>query len=236
MNSPIQGAAADIIKIAMIRVNQRLKDQKMKSRLVLQVHDELLIEAYEPELDEVQNILKEEMDNKYGATICMTDEVGKKLQKKGTECFDEIVAHFGNEILDEKGELDRAKLSDIVFADRVELSVLNGIVHPRVKEEIQKKITREERKNTNLMLIEGALLIEDHYEEICDELWYVYVEDSIRRKRLKYARGYEDSKVNQIFEAQLPKDLFMRHCDRVIDNSGQFEETKIQLNKIVEDL
>ncbi len=45
MNSPIQGAAADIIKIAMIRVNQRLKDQKMKSRLVLQVHDELLIEG-----------------------------------------------------------------------------------------------------------------------------------------------------------------------------------------------
>ena len=58
MNSPIQGAAAD-----MIRVNQRLKDQKMKSRLVLQVHDELLIEAYEPELDEVQNILKEEMEH-----------------------------------------------------------------------------------------------------------------------------------------------------------------------------
>lgn len=63
MNSPIQGAAADIIKIAMVRVNQRLKDQKMKSRLVLQVHDELLIEAYEPELDEVQNILKEEMEH-----------------------------------------------------------------------------------------------------------------------------------------------------------------------------
>lgn len=63
MNSPIQGAAADIIKIAMIRVNQRLKDKKMKSRLVLQVHDELLIEAYEPELDEVQNILKEEMEH-----------------------------------------------------------------------------------------------------------------------------------------------------------------------------
>ena len=63
MNSPIQGAAADIIKIAMIRVNQRLKDQKMKSRLVLQVHDELLIEAYAPELDEVQNILKEEMEH-----------------------------------------------------------------------------------------------------------------------------------------------------------------------------
>ena len=64
MNAPIQGTAADIIKIAMIRCEiERLKDQKMKSRLVLQVHDELLIEAYEPELDEVQNILKEEMEH-----------------------------------------------------------------------------------------------------------------------------------------------------------------------------
>ena len=63
MNSPIQGAAADIIKIAMIRVNQKLKKQKMKSRLVLQVHDELLIEAYEPELEAVQKILKEEMEH-----------------------------------------------------------------------------------------------------------------------------------------------------------------------------
>ena len=63
MNSPIQGAAADIIKIAMIRVNQRLERPEDESRLVLQVHDELLIEAYEPELDEVQNILKEEMEH-----------------------------------------------------------------------------------------------------------------------------------------------------------------------------
>ena len=61
----------------------------------------------------------EYLNNKYGATICMADEVGKKLQKKGTECFDEIVAHFGEKILDEKGELDRTKLSDIVFADRL---------------------------------------------------------------------------------------------------------------------
>ncbi len=58
-----RGAAADIIKIAMIRVNQKLKNQKMKSRLVLQVHDELLIEAYEPELDEFKISLKEEMEH-----------------------------------------------------------------------------------------------------------------------------------------------------------------------------
>lgn len=62
MNAPIQGTAADIIKIAMIGVHKRLRERQMKSRLVLQVHDELLIEAFKPELEEVKAILREEME------------------------------------------------------------------------------------------------------------------------------------------------------------------------------
>jgi len=62
MNAPIQGTAADIMKIAMIGVNKRLKEQKMKSRLVLQVHDELLIETHHTEIDTVKEILREEME------------------------------------------------------------------------------------------------------------------------------------------------------------------------------
>ena len=61
MNSPIQGPAADIIKIAMNRVYRRLKEENLKSRLVLQVHDELLIETYKEEIEEVSAILREEM-------------------------------------------------------------------------------------------------------------------------------------------------------------------------------
>lgn len=62
MNAPIQGTAADIMKIAMIGVNKRLKEQKMKSRLVLQVHDELLIETHHTEIDKVKEILRKEME------------------------------------------------------------------------------------------------------------------------------------------------------------------------------
>lgn len=62
MNAPIQGAAADIMKIAMITVNEELKNRNMKSRLVLQVHDELLIEAHKDEVEQVEVILKEKME------------------------------------------------------------------------------------------------------------------------------------------------------------------------------
>ena len=61
MNSPIQGTAADIIKIAMIRVDQRLRREGLRSRIVLQVHDELLVETWKEELEQVQSILATEM-------------------------------------------------------------------------------------------------------------------------------------------------------------------------------
>lgn len=178
----------------------------------------------------------EYLNNKYGATICQADKVGKKLQKKGGACFDAIVEHFGTEILDEKGELDRERLAGIVFSNQEELEVLNGIVHPAVKEEVLKKIAHEERKHTNIFVVESALLIEDHYDEICDELWYIYVEDEIRRNRLYFSRGYDNQKIDEIIAAQLPKDLFLKNCDRVIDNSGVFAETMMQLDKIIKDL
>ena len=61
MNAPIQGTAADIIKIAMIRVNERMKNEGLLSRLILQVHDELLVEAAAEEAEHVKEILREEM-------------------------------------------------------------------------------------------------------------------------------------------------------------------------------
>ena len=62
-NTPIQGSAADIIKIAMIAVEKRLREEELKSALILQIHDELIIEAYEDEVDKVKEILKESMEN-----------------------------------------------------------------------------------------------------------------------------------------------------------------------------
>ena len=73
MNSPIQGTAADIIKIAMIRVWKALKEQHLKSRLLLQVHDELLVETAEDEKEQVSAILEKEMKN--AASLAVSLEI-----------------------------------------------------------------------------------------------------------------------------------------------------------------
>lgn len=75
MNSPIQGTAADIIKIAMIRVNQKLKEKNMRSRLILQIHDELLVEAHKEEVNEVAAIMVEEMEKAAKLDIPLVAEV-----------------------------------------------------------------------------------------------------------------------------------------------------------------
>ena len=71
MNSPIQGTAADIIKIAMIRVDQRLRREGFRSRLVLQIHDELLVEAAKEEVDEVSRIMREEMEGAASLSVAL---------------------------------------------------------------------------------------------------------------------------------------------------------------------
>ena len=77
MNSPIQGTAADIMKLAMIHVNQELKDRKLKSRLLLQIHDELLVETHESEVEEVAKIMEEEMRNAANLLVPLEVEVTK---------------------------------------------------------------------------------------------------------------------------------------------------------------
>ena len=77
MNSPIQGTAADIIKIAMIHVDQRLRREGLRSRIVLQVHDELLIETWKEELEQVQSILATEM--KRAAQLQVELEIDMKM-------------------------------------------------------------------------------------------------------------------------------------------------------------
>ena len=124
------------------------------------------------------------------------------------------------------GTIDRASLGKLVFSNAEALKCLNGIVHPAVKEYIIKDI---EEKNiegkTAFYIIEAALLIEDGYKEICDELWYIYVKEEERIHRLLAGRGGTSEKWERVIANQSSDAYYREYCDVVIDNGEDLEKT-----------
>lgn len=173
------------------------------------------------------------MEEIYGAVLCQTDVVAHQLQKKGETCYKEIVNVFGVNILTENKEIDRKKLGALVFNDNDKLKKLNQIVHPAVKKQVKLEIEEARRKQKEFFLIESALLMEDHYEELCDELWYIYADERVRRDRLKTSRLMNEEKIDLIIKAQATEETFRKYCHITIDNSGTIENTKEQIEQAV---
>ena len=140
---------------------------------------------------------------------------------------------FGVNILTENKEIDRKKLGAIVFNDNDKLKKLNQIVHPAVKKQVKLEIEEARRKQKEFFLIESALLMEDHYEELCDELWYIYADERVRRDRLKTSRLMNEEKIDLIIKAQATEETFRKYCHITIDNSGTIENTKEQIEQAV---
>ena len=158
----------------------------------------------------------------YDATVIQADEAGYLVMLPGGECYGEIVKLFGRQITTETGELDRKRIAEIVFQDEEKLKALNAIVHPAVKRYIKKAIAAAEKAGTEYVFVEAALLIEEKYDEICDELWYIYADEEVRKERLIEGRGYSEKKVREIMANQLSEDEFSSHCDFEIRQQRRF--------------
>lgn len=179
----------------------------------------------------ILDLLKE----RWGACVCQADIIAHQVQRPGSECYREIIDYFGQEILCFDGTIDRGKLGDIVFADNSKLQRLNEIVHPAVNQEITRLIKLEEERGTRLFVLEAALLTEKIYREMLEEIWYIYTQEDVRKARLKESRGYTEQKVEAMFAAQAPEAVYRECCDRIIDNSGLFEETKKAVEAALQD-
>lgn len=167
--------------------------------------------------------------NHYDAAVVEADEAAHLLMSPGRSCYDQVAELMGERVIREDGSLDRKLIAEIVYSDTKKLEQLNAIVHPAVKKYILKSIEREQKIGTEYFFVEAALLIEDKYDEICDELWYIYAGEGTRRNRLKAERGYSDERITAIMAKQLSDDEFYAHCDFQIDNGGSFENTEKQI-------
>ena len=152
----------------------------------------------------------------------------------GAKSYDAIVQAFGNEILNEDQTINRPILGEIVFRDETKLSLLNSITHKNVDEEILSRIDQFEKEEPEgLLVIESALLVGAGYEKRFNQLWYIYTREEVRYERLKASRGYSDEKIKQMIEKQQKEEEFKSMASNIIDNSGNLEDTKAQIVKIL---
>ena len=170
------------------------------------------------------------LEDKYEAYVVLADQVANLLKEPGQVCYDPIVKLLGKDVLQEDGWIDRKKMGQMIFSDAALLQQVNEIIHPAVKQYIIEQIEKSRSEDVKTFIIEAALLLDDHYDEICDEVWYIFTTEEVRRMRLKESRGYTDEYITNIIKKQLSEEVFREKCDVVIDNSGSVEETRAQID------
>lgn len=164
--------------------------------------------------------------------IIIADQVANRVKEPGQPCYDSIVELLGKDILGDDGFIDKLKMAARIFQDKSLLEKVNELVHPAVKDFILQEIEEARKENRlKVIFLEAALLIEAGYLPYLDELWYIYVEKEERIRRLEKGRNYSREKSKQIIDCQLSEKEFRKKADVVIDNSGAFAHTIIQLEK-----
>lgn len=178
------------------------------------------------------------IEREYPAYVLLADRLAHELMQPETACYQEIQLSFPSEdIYLPDGGFDAGKLAEVIFSDEKKREKLNGIVHPAVKREILRRVEAErQRKKFSYFILEAALLIEEGYDKICDELWYIDTSRTLRRERLKKSRGYSDEKIDAVFDSQLSEREYRKRCTRRIDNNGSLEETFRQIRELFEQL
>ena len=161
-----------------------------------------------------------------GATVVDADELAREATAPGEPALAAVFDRFGERYRQPNGTLDRAALGRLVFSDPAALAALEAIVHPAVRERIEAAIAAAEMAGAPAIAIEAIKLVEGGLAEMCDEVWLVTCHPERQLERL-LARGSDEAEAAQRIAAQ--DDLARRlrpAATRVIDTSGDVEETR----------
>lgn len=174
------------------------------------------------------------IETHYRCRVIRADEAAHMLEEPGQECYVRLVELLGQDILNKDGTINKRRMADAVFGNQEILVQVNAIVHPEVKKYILEQIRYErERGVVEFFFIEAALLIEERYDLIADELWYIHADAAVREKRLVQERHYSTEKAAAIMKGQLSEAEFRKHCGVVIQNNGDLTETYRQVREVL---
>ncbi|HEY8524139.1 MAG TPA: dephospho-CoA kinase [Acidimicrobiales bacterium] len=164
-----------------------------------------------------------------GAVVVDADAVTRELQRSGTPVFQAMVERFGPGIVGPDGELDRAKVADIVFNDPEALADLNAIVHPAVGAEIARRL-QELAGTDQVVVLDVPLMVESKRGYPMAGLLVVDVDPEIAVRRLVEHRGMREPDVRARMAKQASREERLARADRVIDNSGTPDDLRRQVD------
>ena len=171
------------------------------------------------------------LEKQYNACVLQADKIGHLVMEPGSICYGQVIALFGKQIIKNDKTIDRKMVSDVVFAHEEMRQKLDDIIHPAVKSYILDKIEEQKKAGCTLMIVEAALLLEDHYDAFCDKVWYIHTDQEIRIERLMSSRGYTREKAENIIARQATEGFFREHADYIIQNNGDLDETWRQIEE-----
>lgn len=166
----------------------------------------------------------------YGVHIIDCDSISHNVTKAGTECFNEIVSHFGKNIINEKGTLNRKALAEIVFGSPDEKKVLEDITHKYILEKVFEEINSHDQN----ILIDAPLLFESGLNSWCNYTIVVTADEKVRLKRIMLRDDIDETLAKKRINSQTNENLLVEKCDFVIHNNGNVKSLNSQIKSVVD--
>ncbi len=178
-----------------------------------------------------------EMLAELGAPLVDFDLIARQVVEPGTPGLAKIVDYFGCQILAGDGSLDRKKVSGIVFGDKEKLKKLESFTHPLIHEEFIRQVGAIVAEKPEVIIqVAVPLLIELNLQDLFDKILVVYVPAEVQEERLAKRDNISPSVAANIMKSQLPIGEKLQFADFVVDNTGNLDYTKTQVEKIWQDL
>ena len=166
-----------------------------------------------------------------GADIIDADEISRALVNAGSPCFDEIVLHYGKDIVDSDGNLDRAKLRELVFNDDQQKQWLENLLHPLIKQGIEQKI---EISASEYIIVSVPLLLESGNYDFVDRILVIDVPEKTQLSRIMHRDGSSENLARQIMNTQVSRDERLRQADDILDNNNDLGSLEKQIENLHE--
>lgn len=163
-----------------------------------------------------------------GIPVVDADQVCRDVMRPGTLLFSRIVEAFGDQVVNGRGELDRAVLGSLVFSRPEALEKLNQLSHPIIWEEMQRQVSDLEAQHPVVVAM-VPLLLENQRQDWVDEVWLVAVPESVQLERLMKRNQLSRSEAESRIQSQMSLEQKLTLADRVIDNSLPLESTRLQV-------